>query len=75
MNKEPVDNEQSIEDIQKASEKQDRLKEMYIEGFISREKFDSEMASLEPVLNKRFDKVPVKLEVETIPDIIEFYKS
>lgn len=75
VDKEPVDNEQSIEDIQKASEKQDRLKEMYIEGFISREKFDSEMASLEPVLNKQFDKAPVKLEVETIPDIIEFYKS
>lgn len=68
------ENDKILEDIRKASEKQDRLKEMYIEGFISREKFDSEMASLEPILSQSTTN-NISKKLASISDIESFYNS
>ena len=69
------ENDKILEDIRKASEKQDRLKEMYIEGFISREKFDSEIATLKPILSQSTTTNSMSQQLSSIPDIESFYNS
>lgn len=61
--------------LHEAIEKQSRLKEMYIEGFINRERFDSEMASIEPILATRFEEESKFSELSDIINIKDFYNG
>ena len=67
--------EPTINDIDNAIEKKSRIKEMYIEGFIDRERFDKEMSEIESVLSKDFSKADTAELLSTISDIKDFYLS
>lgn len=66
--------ESDISKVDDAIKKKDRLKEMYIEGFISRDEFDDRLAELEPIINSQFNQQQ-DIDLTTITDIKEFYNS
>lgn len=48
--------ESNLSEIQKALDKEKRLKELYIDGLIDRDEFNSEMDKLKPIINKPVEK-------------------
>lgn len=67
--------EPTVKDIDDALEKKSRLKEMYIEGFIDRERFDKEMQEIESILSQDFSKENTVEILTSITDIKDFYMN
>lgn len=65
----------STEEIDKAILRKSRLKEMYIEGFIDRQRFDLEMKEIEDLLSKNYNQNNSSEILEEITDIRKFYNE
>ncbi len=65
--------ESNLSEIQKALDKEKRLKELYIEGLIDRDSFDTEIAKLKPIISQPVEKK--ETIIRNFENISEYYQG